>query len=385
MSTLIHIQPYGAGMKRNSEGETGPAPKRHRPMGDTEIRLLVYSKVAGSIIGKGGSNISKLRTENHATILLPDCPGPERVLTIQGNLDAVLNVMQNVLPSLEEVSKGRTERTGRLGDSDARLLVHQSQIGCIIGRGGAKVKELRESTGTRITVYSVCCPRSTDRIVQILGKPSDCAECIKQIIALVKESLVKGPVEQYNPYNYDESFAQEYGGYGEGGAVGGGGGGGGGGPRTGPGGPPPHIRGPPERELKIPTLVRDVPRPLSPRNRYRDDSYERDQLPPSLMGVAQPVRGPGLYHDERMFREDDRGHQETTQVSIPKDLAGAIIGKGGARIRKIRGDSGASITIDEPRPGSTERIITISGSPNQIWKAQYLLQQSVRENSQGKF
>ena len=56
-------------------------------------------------------------------------------------------------------------------------------------------------------------------------------------------------------------------------------------------------------------------------------------------------------------------------------LAGAIIGKGGARIRKIRGDSGASITIDEPRPGSSERIITISGSSNQIWKAQYLLQQ----------
>lgn len=56
-------------------------------------------------------------------------------------------------------------------------------------------------------------------------------------------------------------------------------------------------------------------------------------------------------------------------------LAGAIIGKGGARIRKIRGDSGASITIDEPRPGSSERIITISGTSNQIWKAQYLLQQ----------
>ena len=46
---------------------------------------------------------------------------------------------------------------------------------------------IAQSTGTRITVYSVCCPRSTDRIVQILGKPGDCAECIKQIIALVKE------------------------------------------------------------------------------------------------------------------------------------------------------------------------------------------------------
>jgi len=56
-------------------------------------------------------------------------------------------------------------------------------------------------------------------------------------------------------------------------------------------------------------------------------------------------------------------------------LAGAIIGKGGARIRKIRSDSGAGITIDEPLPGSNDRIITITGSPNQIQMAQYLLQQ----------
>ena len=27
-----------------------------------------------------------------------------------------------------------------------------------------------------------------------------------------------------------------------------------------------------------------------------------------------------MYHDERIFREDDRGHTETTQVSIPKDV-----------------------------------------------------------------
>lgn len=121
-------------------------------------------------------------------------------------------------------------------------------------------------------------------------------------------------MDQYNPYNYDESFAPEYGGFGEGGglpALGGGGmrnpgvGGGGGGV----GG----LRGPPpERELKIPTLVRDVPRPLSP-PRHRggvpggygrpDGGYERD-LPPSLMGVGQPppVRGGPGY--ERIFQFD---------------------------------------------------------------------------------
>ena len=64
----------------------------------------------------------------------------------------------------------------------------------------------------------------------------------------------------------------------------------------------------------------------------------------------------------------------TTQVSIPKDLAGAIIGKGGSRIRQIRQESGAGITIDEPVSGSTDRIITISGSQDQIQNAQYLLQ-----------
>lgn len=45
------------------------------------------------------------------------------------------------------------------------------------------------------------------------------------------------------------------------------------------------------------------------------------------------------------------------------------------RIRRIRADSGAGITIAEPAPGSNERIITITGSQGQIRMAQYLLQQ----------
>lgn len=56
-------------------------------------------------------------------------------------------------------------------------------------------------------------------------------------------------------------------------------------------------------------------------------------------------------------------------------LAGAIIGKAGARIRRIRMDSNAFITIDEPAQGSTDRIITISGTQKEIQLAQYLLQQ----------
>lgn len=54
--------------------------------------------------------------------------------------------------------------------------------------------------------------------------------------------------------------------------------------------------------------------------------------------------------------------------------AGAIIGKKGSRITEIRRQSRASIVIDEPMPGSNDRIITISGTQEQIQNAQYLLQ-----------
>lgn len=68
-------------------------------------------------------------------------------------------------------------------------------------------------------------------------------------------------------------------------------------------------------------------------------------------------------------------------MTIPKDMARAIIGPGGSRIRKIRSDSRATITIDEPVTGSGERVISISGNQRSIQTAQYLLQQSVREHA----
>jgi len=69
----------------------------------------------------------------------------------------------------------------------------------------------------------------------------------------------------------------------------------------------------------------------------------------------------------------------TQQVSIPSDLAGVIIGKGGSRIKQIRQDSGADVELsDDAGPG--DRIITISGTPDQIQNAQYMLQMSVKQH-----
>ncbi|KPJ12457.1 Heterogeneous nuclear ribonucleoprotein K [Papilio machaon] len=130
----------GGDMKRDAYSEDGPVHKRQRQT-DDEVTFLIPSKVAGSIIGKGGSNISKLRNEYKASITVPDCPGPERVLSISASdIDTILEIVKDILPNLADGGlKGGNE------DLDIRLLIHQSRAGCVIGKAGAKIKELRES------------------------------------------------------------------------------------------------------------------------------------------------------------------------------------------------------------------------------------------------
>merc|ERR1719447_1374339 len=78
------------------------------------------------------------------------------------------------------------------------------------------------------------------------------------------------------------------------------------------------------------------------------------------------------------------GGPNSTQVTVPNDMAGAIIGKGGERIRQIRQKSQADIKFSDSEPGKTDRLITISGSHDQIQYAQYLMQECVREHHGGQ-
>ncbi|ODM90633.1 Heterogeneous nuclear ribonucleoprotein K [Orchesella cincta] len=52
----------GGVMKRGADRDMASPHKRARNLGQ-EIRILIPSRVAGSVIGKGGSNISRLRSE----------------------------------------------------------------------------------------------------------------------------------------------------------------------------------------------------------------------------------------------------------------------------------------------------------------------------------
>ncbi|XP_016083880.1 heterogeneous nuclear ribonucleoprotein K isoform X7 [Ornithorhynchus anatinus] len=401
-----------------------------------ELRILLQSKNAGAVIGKGGKNIKALRTDYNASVSVPDSSGPERILSISADIETIGEILKKIIPTLEEYQHYK----GSDFDCELRLLIHQSLAGGIIGVKGAKIKELRENTQTTIKLFQECCPHSTDRVVLIGGKPDRVVECIKIILDLISESPIKGRAQPYDPNFYDETY--DYGGFTvmfddrRGRPVGFPMRGRGGFDRMPPGrggrpmppsrrdyddmsprrGPPPP---PPGRGGRGGSRARNLPLPPPPPPRGGDlmgydrrgrpgDRYDGmvgfsadetwdsaiDTWSPSewQMAYEPQVEYHGLsvdaqggsgydysYAGGRGSYGDLGGPIITTQVTIPKDLAGSIIGKGGQRIKQIRHESGASIKIDEPLEGSEDRIITITGTQDQIQNAQYLLQNSVKQ------
>ncbi|TNM89691.1 heterogeneous nuclear ribonucleoprotein K isoform X1 [Takifugu flavidus] len=390
-----------------------------------ELRILLQSKNAGAVIGKGGKNIKALRTDYKASVSVPDSSGPERILSISADIKTVGEILLKIIPTLEEYQ----QYSGMDFDCELRLLIHQSLAGSIIGVKGAKIKELRENTKTSIKLFQECCPQSTDRVVLVGGKMERVVECIKTMLELIADAPIKGRAQPYDPNFYDETY--EYGGFtvmfeervggrrpmggfpSRGNRSSGGDRGfermsssrGGRGPmsssrrdyddspRRGP--PPPHS----SRVSRGNSRGRNMPIGHSHRggdDRYYDSyrgSDERsndrrgrpDRYSDSMSGGYDNGSSWDNYHSGgRCSYNDIGGPVVTTQVTIPKDLAGSIIGKGGQRIKQIRHDSGAAIKIDEPLEGSEDRIITITGTQDQIQNAQFLLQSSVKQYS-GQF
>ncbi|EHA97975.1 Heterogeneous nuclear ribonucleoprotein K [Heterocephalus glaber] len=430
--TFPNTETNGEFGKRPAEDmEEEQAFKRSRNTDDVfELRILLQSKNAGAVIGKGGKNIKALRTDYNASVSVPDSSGPECILSISADIETIGEILKKIIPTLEEgLQLPSPTATSQLPlesdaveclnykhykgsdfDCDLRLLIHQSLAGGIIGVKGVKIKEFRENTQTTIKLFQECCPHSTDRVVLIGGKSDRVVECTKIILDLISESLVKGGAQRYDPNFYDETY--DYGGftmmfddrqwtacrishagkrrdYDDMS------------PCRGPPHPPPGRGGrggsrawnlplPPPPPPRGDLMACD--RRERPGDRYdgmvgfsADETWDSaiDTLSPSEWQMSyEPQGGSGYdysYAGGHGSYGDLGGPIITTQVTIPKDLAGSIIGKGAQQIKQIRHESGVSIKIDEPLEGSEDRIITITGTQDQIQNAQYLLQNSVKQ------
>lgn len=100
-------------------------------------------------------------------------------------------------------------------DVELRLLIHTSHAGGIIGRGGQRIKELREDTKAAIKVFTQCCPQSTERVCAIQGPAPVVIHAVRLVLDVIIATNIKGTVKLYDPFNFDAYAATEYGGYGD--------------------------------------------------------------------------------------------------------------------------------------------------------------------------
>jgi len=68
-----------------------------------------------------------------------------------------------------------------------RLIVPASQCGSLIGKGGSKIKEIREVTGASVQVASEMLPNSTERAVTISGSSEAVTSCVFHVCVVMSE------------------------------------------------------------------------------------------------------------------------------------------------------------------------------------------------------
>jgi len=275
---------------------------------------------------------------------MADCEAPERVLIINGDQTDVLNCMSDILSCILE----NHQRASKPDQSEVRALVHQSQAGALIGKGASRIKEFREKHNIDVKVYPQCCPGgSTERCISMRGNKDDVMGCLTEVYSVLETVPPRGPYRYYDPSTYDGYNVSDYGGYSDN-------------PsganqqssRGGGAGYGNNTYGPPQGYQQY-------------GGGYPNDNYGGNRGRAGGYDLLQHPSGPVT----------------TTQVTIPTEMAGIIIGAKGSKISQIRQESGASIKIDsEPLKDTNDRLITITGSPNQIQQAQFLLQQTIRQS-----
>ncbi|XP_043649991.1 poly(rC)-binding protein 3 isoform X2 [Drosophila teissieri] len=381
----------------NTSSSAGGASIKHEdPSVTLTIRLIMQGKEVGSIIGKKGEIVNRFREESGAKINISDGSCPERIVTVSGTTNAIFSAFTLITKKFEEFND-----VGKVGKTQIpiRLIVPASQCGSLIGKSGSKIKEIRQTTGCSIQVASEMLPNSTERAVTLSGSAEQITQCIYQICLVMLESPPRGATIPYRPkpqvtgpvilangqaFTIQGNYAvptQE----------------------TCPvfplalatGGLHAGISGLADPLLKGAHLQGAIPAHHH-HLQQMPDVAKNPLASLAALGLAgmNPASTGGINHTGsapaalaalagsqlRTANPANRAQQQQHEMTVSNDLIGCIIGKGGTKIAEIRQISGAMIRIsncEEREGGNTDRTITISGNPDSVALAQYLINMSV--------
>ena len=369
---------YGRQDDMWQSGASGQYPDRFGQQGtalesiadDAPTDMKIPFRRIGLVIGKGGSQIRELQESSGAKINVKknevDASGMVPV-TIEGNVTSRINAKRMIVELMDK--DGNCPNTGRLDDyqgqqtsrhfgesagfGDATVLtVASNMIGAVIGRGGRKIREIQDRTQTNIKIDK----RSGE--VTINGTK----EGREQAKSLIDDVIQSESETGYTPDSERSRFmpnsegshfvdfptgSNQRSGFGN-----------------------FNNSGPSESMVPV-TLERNVTSRINAKGMVVEQ-MDKDGSCPNT-GRFDDYQG---QQTSRHFG-DSAGFGDATVLTVASNMIGAVIGRGGQKIREIQDRTQTKINIDK-RSGE----VTISGTKEGREQAKSLIDDVIQPESE---
>ncbi|XP_006487462.2 KH domain-containing protein HEN4 isoform X1 [Citrus sinensis] len=349
---------------------------------EVSFRILCSNDKVGAVIGKGGTIIRALQSEAGAFIsvgaTMPECD--ERLITVTASegpesryspaQKAVVLVFSRLIEGTSEKGLDFSSNKGLL--VNARLVVASNQVGCLLGKGGTIISEMRKVTGTSIRIISdqlLKCISENDRVVQISGEFSKVKDAVYNVTGRLRDNHFSGTLNTARTRSTSSVLTETS--------------------------PYSRLKDPASFGVHSSVAVsHDFSQPpLTQGMDHLGLSHSLDCPSSPKLWTAQTVTGVHLRGSSDVGRGWSQGlsHHKgglelgsgsksaivtntTVEIIVPENVIGSVYGENGSNLLRLRQISGAKVIVHEPRLGSTDRIVVISGTPDETQAAQSLLQ-----------
>lgn len=129
--------------------------------------IRVEPRIHGYIIGKAGATVDQIREESGAHVLVPKNDEPSEFITLEGTSEAVA------------IAEDKINAIAKRYEASRKLVIDQTLHGSIIGRGGEKIRSIRERFSQVVFTFPEQGSRNNE--ITILGPTSEVEDCYRYL------------------------------------------------------------------------------------------------------------------------------------------------------------------------------------------------------------
>ncbi|CAF1993357.1 unnamed protein product [Brassica napus] len=159
------------------------------------VKVLCSSSNIGRVIGKGGSTIKGIRQASGSRIEVNDSRARANhdedcviIVTSKESPDDLKSMAVEAVLLLQEKINDEDEEKPKM-----QLLVPSKVIGCIIGKSGSIISEIRKKTNANIYISKENnkCADLNDELVEISGEASNVRDALIQIVLRLRDDVLR--------------------------------------------------------------------------------------------------------------------------------------------------------------------------------------------------